>query len=48
MVGCFFVAAQAIGAYYAGSIAIFTDCAHLASDLIGFIMSIVALALTRR
>ena len=33
---------------YAGSIAILTDCAHLVSDLIGFVMSIVALALTRR
>lgn len=32
----------------AGSIAIATDCAHLASDLIAFVMSIVALALTRK
>jgi len=32
----------------AGSIAIATDCAHLASDLVGFVMSMVALALTRK
>lgn len=47
-VGCFFVVAQGTGAYYAGSIAIATDCAHLASDLVGFLMSMVALALTRK
>ena len=47
-VGIFFVCAQGVGAYYAGSIAIATDCAHLASDLVGFVMSMVALALTRK
>ena len=47
-VGLVFVGAQGTGAYMAGSIAIATDCAHLASDLIAFVMSIVALALTRR
>lgn len=47
-VGLIFVGAQGTGAYMAGSIAIATDCAHLASDLIAFVMSIVALALTRK
>lgn len=47
-VGLFFVTAQGIGAYLAGSIAVATDCAHLASDLVGFCMSMVALALTRK
>lgn len=47
-VGIFFVCAQGVGAYMAGSIAIATDCAHLASDLVGFVMSMVALALTRK
>jgi Co/Zn/Cd efflux system component len=40
--------AQSIGAYWAGSIAIAADCAHLASDLVGFMMSMIALYLTRR
>ena len=43
-----FVGAQGTGAYLAGSIAIATDCAHLASDLLAFVMSIIALALTRK
>jgi len=32
----------------ANSIAIFTDTAHLASDMIGFMMSIVALKISQR
>lgn len=32
-----------IGGYIANSIAIFTDSAHLASDLIGFIISMISL-----
>lgn len=48
VVGLFFVSGQGVGAYFAGSIAIATDCAHLASDLVGFVMSMVALALTRK
>jgi len=48
VVGLIFVSAQGVGAYLAGSIAIATDCAHLASDLLAFILSIVALALTRK
>lgn len=48
MVGLIFVGAQGTGAYLAGSIAIATDCAHLASDLLAFVMSIIALALTRK
>lgn len=47
-VGFFFVTLQGIGAYLANSIAIATDCAHLATDLIAFILGICALALTRR
>ena len=39
----FFIIAQCIGGYLANSIAIFTDTAHLASDMIGFAMSITAL-----
>lgn len=46
--GCIFVVGQGVGAYLAGSIAIATDCAHLATDLFGFGMSMVALKLTRR
>ena len=48
VVGLIFVSAQGVGAYLANSIAIATDCAHLATDLLAFVMSIIALALTRR
>lgn len=48
VVGLFFVTAQGYGAYLANSIAIATDCAHLATDLIAFVLSIIALALTRK
>ena len=37
VVGLVFVGAQGTGAYLANSIAIATDCAHLATDLIAFI-----------
>jgi Co/Zn/Cd efflux system component len=42
-VSVFFIVAQLIGGYLAKSIAIFTDSAHLASDLIGFAISILSL-----
>ena len=44
-VSVFFITAQLIGGYLAGSIAIFTDSAHLASDMLGFGISILALTL---
>ena len=44
-VSVFFIVAQLIGGYMSGSIAIFTDTAHLASDLLGFGISISALKL---
>lgn len=37
-----------IGGYLANSIAIYTDSAHLASDMIGFAMSMVALKMAMR
>ena len=37
-----------MGGYLANSIAIFTDTAHLASDMIGFGMSMIALKLSMR
>ena len=43
-----FIAVQLLGGYIANSIAIFTDTAHLASDLIGFAMSMAALRTTTR
>ena len=48
IVSCFFITAQMIGGYMSGSIAIFTDAAHLASDLLGFGVSICALLLAQR
>jgi len=42
-VSVFFIAAQMYGGYMANSIAIFTDTAHLASDMIGFAFSMIAL-----
>ena len=47
-VSVFFITAQLIGGYMAGSIAIFTDSAHLASDMLGFGISILALTLAQR
>ena len=44
-VSVFFITAQLIGGYLAGSIAIFTDSAHLASDMLGFGISMAALTL---
>ena len=42
-VSVFFIFAQLVGGYLAVSIAILTDSAHLASDLIGFALSIISL-----
>lgn len=42
-VSTFFIIAQLIGGYMANSIAIFTDSAHLASDIVGFGISIFSL-----
>ena len=47
-VSVFFIIAQCIGGYLANSIAIFTDTAHLASDMIGFMMSMVAMKMSMR
>ena len=48
VVGLFFVSVQGYGAYLANSIAIATDCAHLATDILAFMISIFALWLTRK
>lgn len=47
-VSVFFIIAQLIGGYLAHSIAIFTDSAHLASDLIGFAISIISLVMAEK
>ena len=47
-VSIIFCAVQCVGGYLANSIAIFTDTAHLASDLVGFAMSILALKISMR
>jgi len=47
-VSIFFIGAQCYGGYLANSIAIFTDSAHLASDMIGFAMSMIALKMSMR
>jgi zinc transporter 2 len=47
-VSLFFIVAQLIGGYMAGSIAILTDSAHLASDLIGFALSIASLKIAEK
>ena len=44
-VSIIFIAAELIGGYWAGSIAIMADAAHLSSDIIGFGVSILALRL---
>jgi len=47
-VSVFFIVAQLVGGYLAGSIAILTDSAHLASDLIGFALSIISLNIAQK
>ena len=47
-VSVLFIIAQCIGGYLSNSIAIFTDTAHLASDMIGFGMSMIALKISMR
>ena len=44
----FFIIAQSIGGYLSGSIAIFTDTFHLATDMIGFGISIFCLKLCQK
>ena len=43
-----FIAAELVGGWWAGSIAIMADAAHLASDIIGFGVSILALRLGQK
>ena len=47
-VSIFFIAAQLTGGIIAGSIAIMCDTAHLATDMIGFVIAIIALRLSLR
>jgi zinc transporter 2 len=42
-ISLFFIVVQLIGGYLAKSIAIFTDSAHLASDILGFFISMMSL-----
>jgi zinc transporter 2 len=48
IVSTFFVGVQLAGGIISGSIAIFTDCAHLATDMLGFVMSMYALKVSLR
>lgn len=47
-VSIFFIIAQSIGGYLANSVAIYTDTAHLASDMLGFVMSMISLRISKR
>lgn len=42
-----FQVAEVIGGYYAGSLAVMTDAAHLMSDFVGFLVSLFALWVAR-
>ena len=44
-ISCVFIIAELVGGWWAGSIAIMADAAHLSSDIIGFVVSIFALRL---
>ena len=44
----FFIIVEILGGYYANSIAILSDAAHIASDVIGFGISICALRIATR
>lgn len=43
-----FIGVELVGGYLSGSIAIYTDAAHLSSDVIGFAISMVALKVAER
>ncbi|KAJ8963095.1 hypothetical protein NQ318_018559 [Aromia moschata] len=43
-----FMIAEILGGYFAGSLAIMTDAAHLFSDLVGFMISILAIWVGRK
>lgn len=45
-VSLFFIAAQLTGGLLAGSIAIMCDTAHLATDMIGFVIGLYCLSLS--
>lgn len=47
-VSVFFIIAQLFGGYISGSIAIFADTAHLASDLIGFGIAIAGVKMAEK
>ena len=42
-----FIAAEIYGGFLSGSIAVFTDAAHLGADIIGFAISMIALKLSQ-
>ena len=48
VISTFFVGVQMAGGIISGSIAIFTDTAHLATDMLGFVMSMYALKVSLR
>jgi len=43
-----FIALELYGGYLAGSIAVFADSAHLGSDILGFMISMVALKVAQK
>jgi len=43
IVGMIFLAVQVVGGIWSGSVAIFADSAHLASDNLGFVIAIVGI-----
>ena len=43
-----FMVAEIVGGYLANSLAIMTDAAHLLSDLLGFVISVIALLIGQR
>ena len=48
LTSCIFIVVEILGGYYANSIAIMSDAAHIASDVAGFGISICALKIAHR
>jgi len=46
IISLIFIGAEVYGGIASGSIAIFTDAAHLAADILGFAFSIIALKIS--
>lgn len=48
LIGILFMTGEFIGGYFSNSTAIMSDAAHMLSDLLGFIISMVSIIISKR